>query len=375
MPRNDGLIKEVISRELARDGQVYFLHNRIDTIYSVAGKLKKMFPNITVGVAHGSMDANQIADVMNDFYDKKIEILVSTSIIESGLDVPNVNTIIVEDSQNFGLAQLYQIKGRVGRSNRLAYAYLLYRDYDRISDEGRKRLKALKDFTELGSGYKIAQQDLAIRGSGNILGSEQAGFVDSLGYETYTKLLKEVIEQKRANEKGIKLAQKKPTKFNLSFTLDAHIPTDYASSTDRVNLYREIQDCTEESELNDLIKTIRDSYGPYPLEVRNLFKKRLIEITLNNDELFIGFEELMESFKLTLTEAFSNVKNVKEKLEMYLSPIRDSIKEIRFIDRHFILGLRRTSSYLDDLFYLVRVLSNIFDGHNRPTKLIDDEED
>lgn len=372
---NDGLIKEVISRELARDGQVYFLHNRIDTIYSVAGKLKKMFPNITVGVAHGSMDANQIADVMNDFYDKKIEILVSTSIIESGLDVPNVNTIIVEDSQNFGLAQLYQIKGRVGRSNRLAYAYLLYRDYDRISDEGRKRLKALKDFTELGSGYKIAQQDLAIRGSGNILGSEQAGFVDSLGYETYTKLLKEVIEQKRANEKGIKLAQKKPTKFNLSFTLDAHIPTDYASSTDRVNLYREIQDCTEENELNDLIKTIRDSYGPYPLEVRNLFKKRLIEITLNNDELFIGFEELMESFKLTLTEAFSNVKNVKEKLEMYLSPIRDSIKEIRFIDRHFILGLRRTSSYLDDLFYLVRVLSNIFDGHNRPTKLIDDEED
>lgn len=136
--------------------------------------------------------------------------MVSTSIIESGLDVPNVNTIIVEDSQNFGLAQLYQIKGRVGRSNRLAYAYLLYRDYDRISDEGRKRLKALKDFTELGSGYKIAQQDLAIRGSGNILGSEQAGFVDSLGYETYTKLLKEVIEQKRANEKGIKLAQRSP---------------------------------------------------------------------------------------------------------------------------------------------------------------------
>lgn len=350
---SEGLIKEVIARELARNGQVYFLHNRIDTIYSTAGKIKKLFPIVTVGVAHGAMDAAQIADVMNDFYDKKIEILVSTSIIESGLDVTNCNTILVEDAQNFGLSQLYQIKGRVGRSNRLAYAYLLYSNYDKITDDGRKRLKAIKDFAELGAGYKIAQQDLAIRGSGNILGSEQAGFVDTLGYEAYTKLLKEVIEQKRASLKGVKLAEKHPTRFNLTFSLEAHIPSEYANATDRINLYRELEDCTQTNEVYEFMNRVRDTFGPYPREVKNLFKKRLIEIGMEREATFLNFEELMEGYKLTMSETFSSVKNVKEKMEKNLSIIVDSIREIRFSNRHFIIILKRTPNYIDDLFYLV----------------------
>lgn len=366
---NPGLVKEVISRELARKGQVYFLHNRIDTLYSVAGNLKKMFPNITVGVAHGQMEASQIADVMNDFYDGKIEILVSTSIIESGLDVPNVNTIIVENAQNFGLAQLYQIKGRVGRSNRLAYAYLFYNDYDKLTDDGRKRLKAIKEFTELGSGYKIAQQDLAIRGSGNILGSEQAGFVDTLGYETYTQLLKEVIEQKRASEKGIKLAVKKPTRFSLSFTLEAYIPSDYASSSDRINLYRQLEDCSTEEDLFNMIKLVKDNYGPFPEEVLNLFRKRLIEIDLDQDNLFTKFEELMERFRLTMNESFAEIPRVKDKLEKYLSPLSEKLKEIRFSERHFIITIYRTATYIEDLLYLVRALLTINDGKIRTPDL------
>lgn len=368
-PENDGLIKEVIERELARNGQVYFLHNRIETIYSVAGKLKKMFPEVSIGVAHGRMESGQIADVMNDFYDGAVKILVSTSIIESGLDVPNVNTILVENAQNFGLAQLYQIKGRVGRSSRLAYAYLFYPDYDRLSDEGRKRLKAIREFTELGSGYRIAEQDLAIRGSGNILGSEQAGFVDSLGYETYTKLLKEVIEQKRASEKGMSLSVKKPTRFTLSFSLDAHIPDGYASASDRINLYRELQDATREEEVIALMKKVKDSFGPYPKEVENLFRKRIVEIDLDEGELFSSFEELMEEFRLTTSTSFSDVKDVKEKMEKDLSPIASSLKDIRFAGRRFSLSLRRTPDSLSELFFLVRSLLSIQDGKSRSLDL------
>lgn len=362
---NPGLVKEVIARELARGGQVYFLHNRIDSLYTVAGNIKKMFPNITVGVAHGQMDASQIADVMNDFYDGKIEVLVSTSIIESGLDVPNVNTILVENAQNFGLAQLYQIKGRVGRSNRLAYAYLFYNDYDNLTEEGRKRLKAIKEFTELGSGYKIAQQDLAIRGSGNILGSEQAGFVDTLGYETYTQLLKEVIEQKRASEKGIQLAVKRHTRFSLSFTLEAYIPSDFASPSDRINLYRQLEDCSSEKELMEMIQTVKDNYGELPVEILNLFRKRLIEIDLDEGDLFTNFEELMESFVVTLNDSFSEIPRVRDKFEKYMSPLEGKIKEIRFTNRHFILSLYRTPTYIEDLLYFVRALLTIADGKIR----------
>lgn len=371
---NEGLIREVIARELARGGQVYFLHNRIDTIYATAGKIKKLFPNVTVGVAHGAMDAAQIADVMNDFYDKRIEILVSTSIIESGLDVTNCNTILVQDAQNFGLSQLYQIKGRVGRSNRLAYAYLLYSNYDKITDEGRKRLKAIKDFAELGAGYKIAQQDLAIRGSGNILGSEQAGFVDTLGYETYTKLLREVIEQKRASSKGIKLAEKHPTRFNLTFSLEAHIPDGYASPTDRINLYRELEDCTQEEEVYDFMRKVRDSFGPYPKEVKNLFRKRLIEIGMDQEGIFLNFEELMEGFKFTMGDSFSDIKNIKEKMETSLVPMADVIREIRFSNRHFIIIVRRSQSYIEDLFFLVNRLLELKTDKQRNDDIFEDEE-
>lgn len=355
--QDDGLVKEVIQRELGRGGQVYFLHNRIDSIYARAGDIRKMFPAARIEVAHGKMDARALADVMNDFYDGNIDILVCTSIIESGLDVPNVNTVIIEDAQNFGLSALYQIKGRVGRSDRLAYAYLFYRDYSHLTEEGKERLKAIRDFTALGSGYRIAQRDLAIRGAGNILGSEQAGFVDSLGLDAYNQLLDEVMRQRLAQEQGIKAAARPQTRFLLSFTIDARIPDSYASESDRITLYREFADCVTLKELEDLIKRVRDSYGPYPLEVENLICKRRIEILLEDTKVFDSFQELMETFRITMDSSYSDVKDIAKTTEQILSPLEDHVQSVRFSARKFIITLRRTSSYMADLVYLVTQLT------------------
>ncbi len=359
---NEGLIKEVIARELARKGQVYFLHNRVETIYRRADEIKKMFPEATVGVAHGQMSPEQIADVMNDFYDGQIDILVCTSIVESGLDVPNVNTVLIENAQNFGLSDLYQIKGRVGRSDRLAYAYLFYRDYDRLTDEGRQRLKAIKEFTELNSGYKIAQRDLAIRGAGNILGKEQAGFIDSLGYESYTQLLTEVIKQKRAQEAGFKAAEKPRSRYLLSFTMDARIPDGYANESDRINLYREMADCVTAADLRELARRIKDAYGPFPQEVANLFSKRFAEINLEDEKVFAGFEEMMETVRISLSRAYSDVPDIAKTTEAILAPLDDRIQTVRFSERQFIISLRRTKDYLSDLLYLTEQTKRAFYG-------------
>lgn len=365
---DDGLIKEVIDRELKRNGQIYFLHNRIEDIYKRAGDIKKMFPKKNIGVAHGRLSTEQMSDIMNDFYDGKIDVLVCTSIIESGLDVPNVNTVIIEEAQNFGLSALYQIKGRVGRSNRMAYAYLFYKDYNKLSDEGKARLKALKDFTALGSGYKIAQRDLAIRGAGNILGTEQAGFIDSVGYDAYNDLLKEVIKQKEAQAKGIKAAEKPlKTRFLLSFTIDARIPEEYAPESDRINLYREFADCLTLEELNDLLKRIRDSYGPLPQEIENLADKRRVEIILEDADCFANFKEMMESFLITLSVKYSNVHNIAKITEEILKPLDNHIQSVRFANRQFVISVRRTTDYLADLRYLLTQLDSAF--HGKPIDL------
>ena len=192
-PYNEVLIKEAIEKELSRGGQIFYLHNVTSNINSVAKKLQNMVKGLRVDFVHGKMDKDEIEDVMTRFYSNEIDLLVCTSIIETGLDISNANTIIIENSDHFGLSQLYQIKGRVGRSNRIAYAYLLYDDSKVMTEVAKKRLKSLKDFTELGSGFKIAQRDLAIRGAGDILGPEQAGFIDSVGIDMYIKLLNEVI--------------------------------------------------------------------------------------------------------------------------------------------------------------------------------------
>lgn len=353
---DEGLIKEVIARELGRGGQVYYLHNRIDSIYSKAKKIQDMFPSCVVKVVHGALSADEIGDVMNEFYDGDIDILVCTTIIETGLDIPNVNTIIVEDADHFGLAQLYQIKGRVGRSNRLAYAYLFYKEYNNLSEQGQKRLKAIKDFTELGSGYKIANQDLNIRGAGDILGKEQAGFIDSVGYDAYMKLLQEVMNEKNISDKS---KENKPLiiKYELSFSLDSHIPPSYASDSDRISMYQELNEITTFKDLQDYEAKIRDIYGPIPEEVRNLFLKKEIEIYLN-DTFVENFVENIDKYIITISPQFMARDGVINLIEKALSNFSNDII-VRFTQKRMIIYVNRTPDYLVLLYNILSSLYSI----------------
>lgn len=355
--QDDDLIYEVIQKELDRKGQVYYLHNSISTIVALVNKLQKHFKNHVVKYVHAKMDSDEIENVMDDFYQCKINILVCTSIVESGLDIPNVNTIIVENADHFGLAQLYQIKGRVGRSDRLAYAYFFFKDELKMTEDGRKRLKALKDFTELGAGYKIAMQDLNIRGAGNILGSEQAGFVDSLGYDAYIDLLTTVIKEKELVNKAV---DTKKNDFELSFSLDAHIPSDYGSESQRINMYKELSDCDDDNKIHDFALKLRDVYGPYPDCVSNLFTKKKIENYLNTS-LYDSFTEVLGSYQIIMSEEFSLKSQIYKKLDELLSPLLVKLRVKVTSSHKFEFILAKTRDYLCDLQFLVESLKKAYD--------------
>ena len=365
--QDDELIDEVIEKELARHGQVYYLHNNIALIPSLTERLSRKFKGHTVAYVHARMSEEDIEDIMNRFYQGDIEVLVCTSIIESGLDIPNVNTIIVENADHFGLAQLYQIKGRVGRSDRLAYAYFFFRDAEKVTEEGRKRLKALKDFTELGAGYKIAMQDLNIRGAGDILGSQQAGFVDSLGYDAYMDLLAEVLKEKKIVNKA--LAEEPHPDFELSFSLDAHIPEDYGNESQRITMYRELSDCKSDADLANFSKKLRDVYGPYPEEVASLITKRKIEIYLNSG-LYSGFNEALGQYSILMSKKFSEVKMIYVKIEEYLAPLVVKMRVRVNTDHQFEFILTKTKDYLQDLLFLGENLEKAYLESTSSTKIL-----
>lgn len=352
------LILEVIQKELDRKGQVYYLHNDIKSIHATADYIQKKFKNNRVSVVHARMSEDEIEMVMDEFYSGNSDILVCTSIIESGLDIPNVNTIIVENSDHFGLAQLYQIKGRVGRSDRLAYAYFLFRDEERMTVEAHKRLKAIKDFTELGSGYKIAMQDLNIRGAGDILGSEQAGFVDSLGYDAYMQLLQDVVKEKKLVSEALEDREQKRY-LELNFSLDAHIPEDYGTKEQRISMYRELSDCNSDTELAAFSDKLKDVYGNYPEEVANLLVKRAIEINLN-DGLFESFKESLGAYDILTSEQFSSKRGLYKKIEEGLEPLLVKMR-VKITGNAFEFILIKTKDYLKDLYQLTSVLKKAYD--------------
>ena len=253
---NDSVVREAIRRELGRGGQVFYLMNRISNLDNIKRKINKLVPEARVGIIHGAMERDEIEDVLNTFLDRDYDCLVCTTIIETGIDIPNANTIIIERADTLGLAQIYQIRGRVGRSDRMAYAYLMY-DKDRILTEtGKKRLDTIKEFTTLGSGYKIAMRDLSIRGAGDILGSEQSGFIDDIGINLYMKLLNEAIEE----EKGIIKEQEKEKIVDLK--ISKHIDENYISDDEiRIAMHQEISKVKSREEVNRLITEFNDRYG------------------------------------------------------------------------------------------------------------------
>ncbi len=270
---SDALLVDVITRELARGGQVFCVYNRVQSIDSFAKHLSEMMPDIRFSVAHGQMDETALEDAVLSFADGKSDVLVCTTIIENGIDIPNVNTLVVMDSDKLGLSQLYQLRGRVGRSNRLAYAYFTYRHDKILNEAAYKRLSSITEYSELGSGFKIAMKDLEIRGAGNILGREQHGHIMKVGYDMYARLLKETV----AELKGQKAEEKLNVELEIDW--DAYAPESYIPlQSERMNFYRQLADCANAEEIDSLKSQLTDIYGACPNPVLNLFSVAALKL-------------------------------------------------------------------------------------------------
>ncbi len=285
-PFTDRLAREIILREIERGGQIYVVHNRVHDIDRLANRLRKLVPEARFGVGHGQMDEHVLEEVMLGFIRREFDVLVSTTIIESGVDIPNVNTIIIDNADALGLTQLYQLRGRVGRSNHRAYAYLLYQSNKTIRDEAQERLETIQEATELGAGLRVAMRDLEIRGAGNILGGEQSGHIATVGYDLYMRLLRQAIEEVRAGSPAL---EEGPVTLDLPMT--ALIPESYAPDAElRLGLYRQIAAVTTLDAVDDFAEELKDRFGEYPEEIEHL----LALIRLRIRSLALGIDSVVE---------------------------------------------------------------------------------
>ncbi len=268
MEQDAGAVRSAITRELERGGQVFYLHNRVEDIERTVADLETLVPEARIVYAHGQMSESQLESVIYDFMRGEGDILVTTTIIETGVDMPNVNTLIIEDADHYGLAQLYQLRGRVGRSSRVAYAYFMYRRNKVLTEVAEKRLSAIRDFTELGSGFKIAMRDLSIRGAGNLLGAQQHGFIDSVGYDLYTQMLKEAVDRKRGQAPA-----DRHTDAEVTLSVEAYLPGDYIEDNrQKVELYKRVRETENEEQERELEDDLIDRFGDYPQPVTDLLR-------------------------------------------------------------------------------------------------------
>ena len=289
---NEDEIKSIINYELNRGGQLFFMHNKVEELPAIADILHRLVPDMKICVAHGQMESGELEDRMLSFMRGDYDMLLCTTIIENGLDIPNANTIIVNQAQNIGLSDLHQLRGRVGRSNRKAFCYLIVPPLISLSDDARRRLKAIEEFSDLGSGFNIAMQDLDIRGAGNLLGAEQSGFISDMGYETYQKILSEAMEE-LGMETGIQL-RPGTEKFVDDCTIEtdraAHIPDDYIDITaEKIRIYKMLDAQTDDKEIDRIGAQVQDRFGPLPDEVKNL----LTVVKIRNLGTLLGFEKII----------------------------------------------------------------------------------
>lgn len=290
---NEEFLRDAIMYELARGGQVFFVNNRIQNLQELAGILKRVVPDARIAIGHGQMDGKVLEKIMLDFVDGNYDVLVSTTIIEAGLDIPNANTIIINDAHQYGLSDLHQMRGRVGRSNRKAFCYLLAPPMSVLSDEARKRLRAIEEFADIGSGFNIAMRDLDIRGAGNILGAEQSGFISDIGFEMYQRILEEAMHELKQTEYA-DLYKEEERVFakdcQIETDLEILIPDSYiANTTERLSIYKDIDHCTDGDKLNALREQMIDRFGPIPLETQEVFN--VVNLRLLAREL--GFEKIV----------------------------------------------------------------------------------
>ena len=303
---SEEIIRDAVSYELQRDGQVYFINNRIENLKDIAGLIQRLVPDARVITGNGQMDGKQMETNILDFMEGKYDVLVSTTIVESGVDVPNANTIFINDAQRFGMADLHQMRGRVGRSNRKAFCYLITPPFDMMTSDARKRLEAIEQFSDLGSGFQIAMKDLEIRGAGDLLGAEQSGFINEMGFETYQKMMQEALEELKDDENFENLFEneedrnklfKSTKEVNIDTDLELMLPDDYVSSTEeRLSLYQKLADIQSAKELEQFENELIDRFGTLPDEAINLLKS--VELKWLAAE--IGFDKLVVKNKVFL---------------------------------------------------------------------------
>lgn len=314
----DETVKEAIKRELARDGQVYYVYNVVNNIEDTVKHLRALIPEANIEFAHGQMPERQLEKIMLNFINGEIDVLVSTTIIETGLDIPNANTMIIHDADRFGLSQLYQLRGRVGRSSRTSYAFMLYKKGKLLTEESAKRLKAIREFTELGSGIKIAMRDLEIRGAGNVLGAEQHGHMEAVGYDLYCKLLNTAIKHLRGED--ISTAE---FETSVDVAIDAYIPSSYIRNEEiKLEVYKRIVSLENEEDYMDIQDELIDRFGTFPKEVENLLNVAKIKALAHEvyiEELYINKQEIRMIF-------YKNAKTDPEKIHELMKERKNQLK-------------------------------------------------
>jgi transcription-repair coupling factor (superfamily II helicase) len=277
---NEETIRDAIAYEVSRGGQVYFVHNRLANIKEVSGMIQRLCPGVRVGIGHGQMEGHQLEKIMLDFINGEYDVLLATTIIESGIDISNANTIIINQANNFGLSDLHQLRGRVGRSNKKGFCYLIAPKFHEMTSEARKRLEALVQFSDLGSGFNIAMKDLDIRGAGNLLGGEQSGFIADIGFEMYQKILNEAMEELRESEFKDLFEERNTDQFQsfvkdcvIETDLEIRIPDDYVNNVaERLSLYQQLDNLENTEALAKFSTSLIDRFGPLPRSVKELFK-------------------------------------------------------------------------------------------------------
>ncbi|MFD1616176.1 transcription-repair coupling factor [Gelatiniphilus marinus] len=319
---NEETIRDAVSYEIQRGGQIFFIHNRIENIKEVAGMLQRLVPDAKIGIGHGQMEGKKLEELMLQFMDGAFDVLVSTTIVESGLDVPNANTIFINNANNFGLSDLHQMRGRVGRSNKKAFCYFITPEYSAMTDDARKRITALEQFTELGSGFNIAMKDLEIRGAGDLLGGEQSGFINEIGFDTYQKILNEAIEELKENEfKDLYDEDETDKAYVKEVTIDTDFellfPDDYVNNiAERLNLYTQLNNLKTEAELQKFELDLIDRFGELPTQVTDLLSSVQIKwmaTTLGFEKVimkqgkFVGYFITDQQSKFYQSESFTKV--------------------------------------------------------------------
>jgi len=347
--QNDQLIRDAIMREISRGGQVYFVYNRVEDIDKMAGYVQNLVPEAKVSVAHGRMTERELENEMIDFMNNEKNVLVCTTIIETGIDIQNVNTIIVYNADKMGLSQLYQLRGRVGRSNRIAYAYLLYTKDKILTEVAEKRLKALKDFTELGSGFKIAMRDLEIRGAGNMMGSSQHGHMAAIGYDLYCRMLEDTIKLVKGE------IDKEPIETTVDLKVDAYIPSTYIEDEmQKISIYKKIAAIESFEEYMDIKEELEDRYSEIPQPVYNLMD--IAYIKSRAKILFI--EEIKENSKEIVFKFAKNCENYKNIYKKIISRYKENVL-LKFGEEPFFAFTDKEKNREDMLKFFKEMLEEL----------------